>query len=995
MRAGEVTKDARACYCHRGSHSLMPRFSWPPAAGRAVISRVTLAAALTLTLSVRAAERGYPVVTVFPAETHQAGPQNFDIAQDRRGILYFGNLHGLVSYDGAWWRLLKLPDDQLAYAVDADDRGRVALGLVNDLGSLSTRKDGTVVYESLLDKVPENKRDFGDVLAVCASQAGFLFVSDRRLLLWDGGPVRALAETDPINGPTDCLTQGRSILLRGPQGLQRLDLSSMKVAPMGITKRVTMIAALDPNRAIAAVRDVGLFLVEGDAITPFAPEASEWLRGKHPTAGVRLADGRFVITTLQHGLAILAADGSLETIMGADSGLPDSTINDAMVDREGALWLAMEGPIARIDLTAPVTVFDIRRGVRGSAGDVARHAGRLYTATTHGLFVIDAEGRAERVKGEIEGPWRLLPAGDELLVGRSKGLSRIDAAGGVHLIAETEQEVYDLSPSVSNPARVWTAQGDGIGSLVKTAGGWHYEGLLPGAPDDISSVLEHEGTLWAGSVFNGIIRIDNPRTPQQKVARFGRGEMNVYLVGGQPVFVRATGEILALANGRFVRHPTLGHIQAPRGFFIVLEDKRGRVWINSTPPLSFAPQPGGGYAHEGRPLVAVTAADIQTMRVTDDGSVWFASDKGLFRYEASQTAATLTQPPPLIRRVVAGENRVLFAGATTPVDPVRLNHNFRRMRIEFAPVSFRPGVTYQYRLEPVDAAWSDWTAEPFIDYTTLEPGDYTFYLRARGAATSPSGSARWSFSVLPPWYRTTWAWVLWVALAALIVFCVIRLRTGALRRQARRLETKVAEQTAELQSTVKLLEEANVRLEQLSMEDDLTGIANRRSFERALHDEWNRARRRLQPVALILLDLDHFKDLNDRRGHPAGDDCLRRIGAFLAQTVRRSGELVARYGGEEFAILLPGLSASAAITVAESLREGIEQLGVPYGTSSSSRRVTASCGVASMVPSENVTPDSLVAWADRALYAAKHSGRNCVRVADENATGKWLRDASA
>jgi diguanylate cyclase (GGDEF)-like protein len=224
------------------------------------------------------------------------------------------------------------------------------------------------------------------------------------------------------------------------------------------------------------------------------------------------------------------------------------------------------------------------------------------------------------------------------------------------------------------------------------------------------------------------------------------------------------------------------------------------------------------------------------------------------------------------------------------------------------------------------------------------------------------------------------------------VLLVIRARTGTLERQAERLRARVAEQTAELQETVKLLEAANAQLEVLSLEDDLTGIANRRYFERTLADEWNRARRREQPLALILLDLDYFKELNDRRGHPAGDDCLRRVGAFLNETIRRSGEVVARYGGEEFAILLPGTDGDGAIRVAEKLREGIERLGIPYGNG---RRVTASCGIAAIIPGPDVSAENLVASADRALYAAKHSGRNCVRVADETTTGTWLRDASA
>jgi diguanylate cyclase (GGDEF)-like protein len=322
-----------------------------------------------------------------------------------------------------------------------------------------------------------------------------------------------------------------------------------------------------------------------------------------------------------------------------------------------------------------------------------------------------------------------------------------------------------------------------------------------------------------------------------------------------------------------------------------------------------------------------------------------------------------------------------------------LRHTFGRIRLEFAPASYRPGVMYQYRLDPIDADWSAWTSEPFIDYTTLEANDYTFRVRSRGAAMMPSLETRWSFIVAPPWYRTTWAYALWALLALGVIVAVIRVRTGTLRSQAAKLKARVEEQTAELQETVKLLEAANTQLEALSLEDDLTGISNRRSFERALVDEWNRGRRHELPLALILLDLDHFKDLNDRRGHPAGDDCLRRVGRFLAETIKRTGEVVARYGGEEFAILLPGTDSTGAIRVAEALREGIEKLGIPYGNGG--KRVTGSCGVAALTPVAELAAESLVANADRALYAAKHSGRNCVRVADETTTGTWLRDASA
>ncbi|MGZ5446378.1 MAG: diguanylate cyclase [Thermoanaerobaculia bacterium] len=950
-----------------------------------------------LASSAGAAERGFPLITVYPPETHKAGPQTFDIAQDGRGVLHFGNLHGLVTYDGAWWELHKLPNEQVPLSLASDARGRVALGLMNDLGYLARNAKGAYEYRSLLDSLPAEQRHVGDIRAICTTPAGFLFVAEKSLLLWNEGAVKRIAAFTAEDAPRGCSSEGADVLLRGPKGLHRLDIQTLRVSPMGLDKRVLHILRRADNTIIAVTRDDGPFIVANGTAVPFAPAVKAWLAGKLVTGGARLRDGRMVITTRQNGLVIFDENGEIEQIIAAGAGLPDAVLSEAFVDREGALWLAMEGPIARVDVTAPVTVFDARGGVRGAAGDVARFDGKLYAATTHGLFEIDARGSAKRVEPMEEGAWRVLVVEDELLAGTVKGIYRIKPGGAIEHVIKMERELYDMVRSPTDPSRVWVAYGDGVGSIRRVNGTWTFERLVPGIDQEIASVVERNGVLWCGTVFNGILQILDPRGAKPRVRQFGTNEMNVYDVAGRPVFVGATGEIVQIArNGQLEPDARLGHLKAPRGFFVVGEDARGNVWINSTPPRVFERRPDGTYAAEGRPLVSVTAADIQNIRTTRDGAIWFASDKGLFRYDPSGSAEVFAaQAQPLIRRVMEGETHVLFGGATVATrEPVTLRHNFGRIRLEFAPASYRPGVEYQYRLDPIDEEWSEWTAQPFIDYTTLAANDYTFRLRARGAGSAPSAEATWQFAVLSPWYTSRWAYGIWILLAVAIVLLVIRARTGALSRQAERLRAKVAEKTAELQETVKLLEAANTQLEALSLEDDLTGIANRRYFDRTLADEWNRARRHEQTLALILLDLDHFKDLNDRRGHPAGDDCLRRVGAFLNESVRRSGEVVARYGGEEFAILLPGVDGAGALRVAETLREGIERLAIPYGNGTA-RRVTASCGVASLSPAPEASSDTLVASADRALYAAKHSGRNCVRIADETTTGTWLRDASA
>lgn len=181
--------------------------------------------------------------------------------------------------------------------------------------------------------------------------------------------------------------------------------------------------------------------------------------------------------------------------------------------------------------------------------------------------------------------------------------------------------------------------------------------------------------------------------------------------------------------------------------------------------------------------------------------------------------------------------------------------------------------------------------------------------------------------------------------------------------------------SAELAAKNQQLAAANARLEALSYRDSLTGIANRRSFEETLASLWTT--RDESPLVLIMLDLDHFKGLNDRHGHQHGDECLARVGAALARFANEHSGLAARVGGEELALLLPGQpAASTAARLAEGTRLAIFELALSH-LGSPWQVVTASVGVAVSSP-ETATPDALIAAADAALYTAKRAGRNRV-----------------
>ncbi|MFZ5534388.1 MAG: diguanylate cyclase domain-containing protein [Pseudomonadota bacterium] len=215
-----------------------------------------------------------------------------------------------------------------------------------------------------------------------------------------------------------------------------------------------------------------------------------------------------------------------------------------------------------------------------------------------------------------------------------------------------------------------------------------------------------------------------------------------------------------------------------------------------------------------------------------------------------------------------------------------------------------------------------------------------------------------------------------------------QLANDIIRDQKKRLD----ERTAELSRT-------HSSLHHMSLMDGLTQVANRRRFDEAMVEEWRRQHRVIQgrepsrqpadleDLALILIDVDHFKPYNDRYGHPVGDECLRRVAQAINGAISRASDLVARYGGEEFVVLLPGTPSAGAGRVAERIRQAVEALAIPHGASPVSDHVTISLGVAATDQAPGATPEALIQAADVALYQAKQAGRNRSVVAVPTADG--------
>jgi diguanylate cyclase (GGDEF)-like protein len=946
---------------------------------------------LAASFPIRASERGFPLIQTYDPGLAEASTQNFDLVADSRGLVYVGNGGGVLIYDGARWRILPIGKAKNVFSLASGADGRIGVGGVDEMGYLAPDAAGSLQYVSLAGLLPPQDRQFGQVMNTHAMGSGFAYLTDRWLRIWDGSRLTTVARFPGDRPFAASFDVGTALYVWTREGLFRLAGTSLQPVAGGEVfrgRRVDLILPAEDGGLLVSVRGEGLFLFRDGQAVPFAPTASRWTAEKRLFTGLRLPDGRWALGSILGGVLLLRPDGEVDQVIDTGVGLSDDFVGGMALDREGSLWLALNNGLARVEVSSPLSVIDRRSGLQGSIYDVARHRGRLWVATSEGLSAVTG-GAAAAVPGVPPSAWSLLPTGGDLLVGAAFGVYVV-RDGRVREVRGTEQETaFALERSRVDPDIVWVGTAGGLEWVRREGGEWRYQGKIEGVPRDVRRVVEGEsGVLWCTTDLNGIVRIELSATVRPRVSPVP-GSEDAYLFRLGDRIVAARGDRLLRLDERknaLVEDPSLAGLGSSEISFAV-EDADGNLWMDTRPP-SMALRRNGGW--ETRPLLEMPARGITALYAEPDGQVWLGTESGLLRYERTSRSQGPALSAPLLARVTTAGNKLLFGGApgVTPA-PVELPANVRRLRIDLAPLSFRAGLRYQTRVEPLDAHWNAPTPESFTELTRLPPGDYTFHARTVGPDGEASPETAWSFAVQAPWYQTPWAIVLWLALGITLMSGYAQLRGRALHRRAARLEARVAEQTVELRSTVEELrqahgelEAANARLADLSLRDDLTGIANRRRLQQVLAEEWSRARRHRRPVGFLLLDLDFFKRLNDTRGHLVGDICLQVVARYLDGAVRRTGDLAARYGGEEFAVLLPDTDLDGALELAEELREGIEALAIP-NEAAPLGQVTASIGAAAVVPEPGEDPEVLIEMADSALYRAKTEGRNRVRADGE------------
>ena len=790
-----------------------------------------------------------PVLENFSPRDYNAAPQIWTSLQDRRGVMYFGISGGtILEYDGATWKKIPL-NSSVVRSLALDDTGRIWVGGNATFGYLAPDASGSLSFVSILDQVPADQRGFTDVWQTLTTPQGIFFRSYERLFRWDGKRMQVWSPEGKSRFQALSEVRGHVYTAQAGIGLQEIVGDELRNVPGGEAYKDSIKIFLHPyddNRMLVSSRDQLLTLWDGQKAVPFATDADDFLKAHKVYTSTLLPDGGICITTLNGGALILSHDGKVRQILDKSAGLLGDGTLSAYTDRDGTLWLGAGGGVARVEINSPVSIV-----LRSSALEAIRYQGSIYASsvgsTSVDRVVFDPHtGRPSAVP--LHGPdqgWTMVDftdpadqAPEQLLAATSEGVMKMEGDNLVPALPAVRgltEQTYDILQSRKTPSRVFIGHSDGLGSMRWDGHGWVDEGRLPNLVYEARSLTEDaEGVLWASGGTGKVLRVE--------VAPTGMRDSKVEIIGQKEGLADGTNDVEFLAgnvyatvdksknmfrwdsklrkfvvDNQFLLSVDAPDVQSGMGLYDEKDARpNARFWTTTASSdgtrLGLASKQADGTWHiDEDSYRRLSRFRIYHSFADPDGVLWITGEK-LLRLAPLTGLAAAKPFLTLVRQVNAG-SKIVYGGTDASQEALRLPPGINALRFQFAALSYEnpKDTEYQYLLEGADKDWSVWGKQREANYSGLGPGSYRFRVRSHTDDGRAGDEASYAFTILPPWYRTTLAYVLYCLLFLLLTFAAwrlisnherkkARLKTEALEVQAKALEATVHERTQEIRA---------------------------------------------------------------------------------------------------------------------------------------------------------------------------------------------------
>ncbi|MGI9552699.1 MAG: ATP-binding protein, partial [Aurantibacter sp.] len=770
------------------------------------------------TPSVKYKELGIPYMQHYEAKDYDARPDNHAVVQGDNGMIYFGNGKGILEFDGIDWRLIQLPNQGLVMSLTKNKSGKIFAGGFNELGYLKPDSLGFTTFHSLKTNLDSTYNDFGYLGLSFSVNNDIYFQGRNHMFRWANDVFKAWpSESNYLYGTSINETV---YVQEHKRGLLKLENDEFQlIAP--ITHRIAEILPFDEHKLLVATRNKGLFFLEDNKFVPFHTSVDTYLEENIISRTKLMPNGWITIGTGKGGLVVLDQEGSLVHLLDKANGLLDNTVVNHQLDEQGGLWLALYHGISRVELLSPYTIFDERLGVDGFVNDIARNNNELFVANTQGVLRLNIDKTGfERLAG-IEHSLYLKEMDQSLFMATNQGVFQYDH--GV-LKKINSRKSASLLQSKKNPSILYVGMGDGLAVLKKQNGKWNDLGEIEGIKDDIRELVElDDGKLWMESQIDGAWLIDFYNKDTLDVAKpvIKRFQANKELPPGWLFLHYLRGEAVFEIDGAIYKYNTeldsimpdtsFGDLFGFKGKIVPkLEDKKGNLWMSG--------QFTDSEDEEKQRTVSILQKDgsykvvhINDKRITQDvtrallpeesGVLWYGGPDGVIRQDLKQVVPNIENFKSHIRKIAINTDSLVYGGTRISEEEVTWLFENNTVRFEFSSPSYSEisQNEYQYYLEGYDQNWSDWTEETKKDYTQIPEGNYTFKVKAKNIYQQVSKEDSYAFSILPPWYRTWWAYLIYFLLFIFLLWAILQWRSRQLKAKNEALERLIAVRTSEVQ----------------------------------------------------------------------------------------------------------------------------------------------------------------------------------------------------
>ena len=794
-------------------------------------------------------ELGNSYIKNFDTKKHKINVSIWDITQDKKGLMYFGTGSGILQFDGTNWRTIKITNGTTARALDTDSLGRVYVGGKGEFGYLKKDSLGLDQYVSLSENLEEKYKDFADVWNIYVTKNGVFFFSFARVFQWDNNKF-TVYEYEDIFAHLGFYANDNLFLVRKKAGLHMYGNGDFIPVPGGehyIQKTIFSILPYDKDRVVVATRNEGLELlnIKTGKIVPFDNEANDAIKEGRVYHGAMSENGEYMIGTLNNGIYVIDKTGKLITHETVQNGLQSNNIKYLFKDKDGAVWAGTSMGISHIDFNLPLTSFSRENGIKGYTRDAIRFKGELYLATGNGVFYLDKNEldntkKFKQIEGADDQFWCFLEVDGKLLVGtdglyeiENKSLKRIHSLGG--------DAVFGMLRSKKNPNQIYLALKNGISLAEVTPDG---EINIATRFRDYNIESHHlgedsEGNLWVGTAYDYICKIDKASFNKSKSYPLSYSKLEYGEKLASEQIIKYNGELLFTYNGGLLRVNKNNQLEKsnsinienlPEGYRLKesYEDQQGNLWIHyhygDKVGMFLAIKNGANnFQIKTDPFTRVKERISHTRApyVEENGIAWFFGGEGVVRYDYNKDIKNRKNYYANIRQISLNSDSIIGYGTNyTSLPPFVFDFKNNATSFAFSAATFsnEEEIYYQYKLEGYDDDWSEWVSLNTKEYNFLHEGDYTFKVKAKNVYNQISEEDQFSFTILAPWYRTGWAFVIYIVLFFILIYIIIKLATYRLQASKKQLEKVVEERTKDIVKEKEKVEEQKLLIEEVHSE---------------------------------------------------------------------------------------------------------------------------------------------------------------------------------